>query len=179
MKMSEAEHYLQETIKYLIQHWYDTKTGLVACAIVDGSHAVYAASSRNGKYWRHAERNAYSHFKSLYGDPSFNAAFITTLSPCVCDLKRRTEPSCSDLIKRLGIKRMHFGVLDTFHIPSISSYEEMGFIPTVTQNDAMAKICKRLMDMFAEYDSRINTELPAIKRELGHSFFDDYLEQNT
>ncbi len=179
MKMSETEHYLGETIKYLIQHWYDAQTGIVACAIIDGDRTVYAVSSQNGKHWIHAERNAYNRFKSLYGNPGPNATFITTLSPCVSDLKRRSEPSCSDLIKKLGIKKMHFGVLDTFHVPSISSYKEMEFIPTVTQNEAMAKICKKLMGMFTEYDSRINTELPAIKKELGNSFFSDFLEQNT
>lgn len=61
-------------------------------------------------------------------------------------------------------------MLDTLHATSISVYEEMGFTPTLTQDTTMETMCRNLMGLFEKYHSRINTELPIIKKELGDSF---------
>ncbi|EKD71857.1 MAG: hypothetical protein ACD_46C00083G0007 [uncultured bacterium] len=167
----ELDNCLQQTIKYLMENWYKEETGIVACALKDSDKIVFATSSKNGKNWSHAERNAYNKFKHLYGEPSEDAAFVITLSPCVEQLKYRSESSCAELIRLLGVRRMHFGVIDTLHVSSISSYAEMGFIATLTKNNRIALICDKLMSLFSRYDSRINSELLKIKKELGDGFF--------
>lgn len=162
---------LRETINYLIANWHNEDTGIVACALKDDDKIAFATSTRCRNNWLHAERNAYIKFKDLYGEPTNNAAFVITLSPCKEQLKYRAESSCSELIKQLGVKRIHFGVLDTQHVSCISSYSDIGFMPTLTQDNAIKTICSNLMNLFAKYDARINTELPTIKKELGNSFF--------
>src|SRR3990167_792754 len=108
--ISILDDYLTLTIQYLIDNWYKDNVGIVSCAIVDNEKIVLATSNRNGKYWTHAERNAFNKFKALHGIPSTNAIFITTLSPCMKELEDRAESSCSGLIKSIGVKRIHFGV---------------------------------------------------------------------
>ena len=175
--IKELDCYLTQTIEYLIKNWYNEETGIVACALIDDDKVIFATSSKNGDYWTHAERNAYTKFKRLYGEPSSNATFIITLSPCIIPLKYRSESSCSQFITSFGINRIHFGVLDTLHAESISVYKEMGFIATFTENINNKKICSNLMALFAKYHSRINEQLPAIKKELGNSFFDSFLSK--
>lgn len=173
--IKELDYYLTQTIEYLIKNWYNEEAGIVACALIDDNKIVLATSSKDGDYWKHAERNAYTKFKYLYGEPSSDATFIITLSPCIIPLKYRSESSCSEFIRNFGINRIHFGALDTLHAESISVYKEMGFIATLTENINNNKICTNLMALFAKYRSRINKQLSTIKQELGDSFFDPIL----
>lgn len=170
-EIQQLDLYLQQTINYLISNWYQEETGIVASALKDGNKIVFSTSSRNGNNWSHAERNAYNKFVRLYGQPSRDAVFITTFSPCIEKLKYRAEPSCAELIKSLGIKRIHFGVLDTLHAATLDAYTGMGFVATIAENTELAAICKNLMSLFERYDSKINTELLKIKNELGDSIF--------
>jgi pyrimidine deaminase RibD-like protein len=165
------DKYLFKTLHYLAEHWHDSETGIVACCLKDKQHVTFATSTKHGNHWKHAERNAYDKFKRSHGEPSADAAFITTLSPCVKDLKYRREASCAELIKSLGVKRIHFGVLDTMHLADLSDYKALGFAPSLTAAPSLSAMCLKLMSLFSTYDSKINTELPSIKRSLGEGFF--------
>lgn len=171
-----ADNYLLKTLKYLFENWYREDTGIVACCLKDGEKEVFATSTKNGSNWVHAERNAYNRFKELHGEPSENSIFVITLSPCLKDLKHRDEAACSDLIRELGISRVHFGVLDTLHVSNIEEYKEIGLNVTLTEKPQLAEMCNKLMQMFDTYDARINTELLEIKQELGDSFFNPISE---
>ncbi len=165
---------LKETIFYLKNTWINNPdTGIVACCLLDGDKKVFATSSRNGNYWRHAERNAYYQFKDEYGEPSSDAVFIITLSPCIKNLKYRAEDEscCSHLINDLGVKRIHFGVLDTLHAETLSTYSSLGFKPSLSQDHYCKTMCEKLMAIFSTYQSRINKDLLGIKQELGEAFF--------
>ncbi len=166
------DQYLEKTIQHLAKHWFEADVGIVAAGLIDGANETYATSYRNGPVWYHAERNAYDLFQKKYGEPSKNAVFVSTLSPCIDDLKYRKEYSCCTLISSLGIQKIYFGVLDTHHTPSLDTYKQLGFHPTLTQNEKLHAICKKLMQLFAQYESRINTDLIGIKKELGPLFFD-------
>jgi pyrimidine deaminase RibD-like protein len=167
----EYDKYLFKTLHYLAEHWHDSETGIVACCLKDKHHFTFATSTKHGNHWKHAERNAYDKFKLSCGEPSADAAFITTLSPCVKDLKHRQEASCAELIKSLGVKHIHFGVLDTMHLAHLDDYKALGFIPSLTAVPSLSAMCLKLMNLFSTYDSKINTELPSIKRSLGDGFF--------
>jgi len=170
--MSQLDQYLLKTLLYLFDNWFNPNTGIVACCIYDEDKVSFATSTRNGLNWLHAERNAYEKFVASYNcKPSSNATFIITLSPCVKDLKYRGESSCSELIQDLGVKRIHFGVLDDFHVPTLDEYTQLGFTATVTTEPHLAEMCQKLMSMFATYESRINSELLEIKIELSLEFF--------
>ena len=160
------------TLRHLMSVWHDKDTGIVACTIKDSYKITTATSIKKGSHWLHAERNAYNKFiKEFNAEPSSEAAFIITLSPCIKSLKYRSESSCIELIKRLKINRIHFGVLDTMHSPTIALYESLGLVATESQAPSLSKMCNKLMSLFARYDSRINHELPVIKKQLGNEFF--------
>lgn len=182
--VKELDLLLFKTLKHLEKNWHNTEptTGIVACCLKDEDGGeeleVYATSTKvitevGVVNWRHAERNAYDAFKVKYGkDPSEHAVFVTTLSPCSKNLKHRGEGSCSELIESLHVRQVHSGVLDTMHMLSTEGYSSYGFFATVTQDPNLAEMCQRLIAMFPKYDARINSELFAIKKELGDSFFE-------
>jgi pyrimidine deaminase RibD-like protein len=165
------DHLLEQTIQFLKDHWLDHGVGIVAACIADGEKIVFATSIQKGDFWYHAERNAYDSFKLKFGEPGKNASFISTLSPCIGDLKHRKEESCANLISNLGIKKIHFGVLDTHHTISVDAYKQFGFQPSLTKDDNLHAICTRLMNLFTQYDSRINQDLIGIKKEIGSAIF--------
>lgn len=165
------DQYLEMALQYLIQHWNEPNTGIVAAALIDGEKQIFATSYRSGDNWYHAERNAFDSFKQKFGQPSSNSIIISTLSPCIHSLKYRKEPSCCDLISELGIKSIHFGVLDTHHASSLDTYRQLGFNATLTQDSKLNRLCIKLMNLFSQYESRINTDLIGIKKELGDAFF--------
>lgn len=169
------DNLLLKTIHHLFTNWNNEHVGIVACCLKDGDKETFATSTKNGKNWLHAERNVYEKFNSTYGTPSENAAFIVTLSPCINPLKYRAEASCIELIKSIGIKRIHFGVLDTLHAKTLQDYSEKGFSASLTQDSNIEAICRKLMCLFDTYESRINSELSLIKKELGNTFFDSIM----
>lgn len=176
--IDELDQYLYQTLLFLFKEWYKKDVGIVACCLKDEDKVMYATSKQQNESWLHAERNAYLKFKEQYGEPSRNAAFIVTLSPCLKELKYRDEASCSELINNLGITRIHFGVLDTFHTPTIESYNIFGLTATLTKNKNLHEMCRKLMGMFSTYDSRINKELLSIKKDLEDHFFYPVLSIN-
>ena len=176
--IDELDQYLYQTLLFLFKQWYKNNIGIVACCLKDDKKVVYATSKRQNEFWLHAERNAYFEFKKQYGEPSKNAVFIITLSPCLKKLKYRNEDSCAELIKNLGITRVHFGVLDTFHTLTLDIYNSFGLSPSLTKNSYLHEMCKKLMWMFSTYDSKINNELLSIKKELGDDFFNSTLSIN-
>jgi pyrimidine deaminase RibD-like protein len=158
------------SIKHLFENWYGETTGIVSCALKDDNQIVYATSIRKDNAWLHAERNTYLKFKALHGEPSANAVFISTLSPCVKDFGHRADAACAELIKNLGVKRIHFGALDTSHVNSLAAYEQMGFVPSITKHGDISIVCNNLMNLFTRYGSRINKELLNIKQEIGYRY---------
>lgn len=169
--IAELDNCLIESLKYLKDRWYQPDTGIVTCALKDVNKIAYATSTKLKNSWVHAERNACNKFIEIFGKPSSAAIFIVSLSPCIKDLKYRTDSSCVDLIRSMGIKRVHFGVLDTLHGSSLTSYSKVGLIPSITENTEIKMMCSNLMGLFHEYDSRINNELVTIKHELGDDYF--------
>lgn len=170
--LSECEILLGETLEFLRKNWLNSDAGIVACCIADGEKKAFATSSRNIPFWRHAERNAYLEFKKRYAsEPSASAIFVVTLSPCLSALKYRQEESCAALLQQLGIKRVHFGVLDKMHVDSLEQYYQLGLTPSLSEQVPYQSICEKLMGLFAQYNSRINSDLIGIKNELGSSFF--------
>lgn len=171
---NDLDDVLLETLQFLKQNWLDPEVGIVACCLVDGAKKAFATSKKQGNYWTHAERNAYMNFKKVYGkEPSSSAIFVVTLSPCAASLKHRQEDSCSALLNQLNIKRVHFGVLDSMHAESLNSYSTIGLTPSLTVNSDCKVLCERLMSLFSKYDSRINSDLLGIKKELGDDFFNE------
>lgn len=168
----EQDNILIETLKFLELNWLNENVGIVACCLVDGNKKVFATSSKHGVFWRHAERNAYQKFKDLYSvQPSHDALFVVTLSPCIKQLKYRHEDSCTTLMNQLGIKRVHFGVLDEMHATSCERYVHAGLIPSTSEDSWCIAMCEKLKDLFNIYDTRINSDLLGIKHELGNEFF--------
>ncbi|KTD33794.1 hypothetical protein Lnau_2086 [Legionella nautarum] len=47
----------------------------------------------------------------------------------------------------------------------------IGLIPSLSQQVSYQAICEKLMGLFAQYNSRINSDLIGIKTELGSPFF--------
>lgn len=171
MSIKYFDNLLAQTLRHLYTHWYEENVGIVSCCLADGSNKAFATSTRDGKNWKHAERNAYEKFQTLYGQPSSNSIFVVTLSPCLKNLKYREQSSCSELMKKIGIARTHFGVLDTMHVSCLEDYKNYGLQASVTKDASLASMCKNLMAIFSDYDSRINTDLLGIKEELGSNFF--------
>lgn len=172
LSLGECDAILGETLEFLRKNWLNSDTGIVACCIVDGDKKAFATSSRNVPFWKHAEKNAYLEFKKLYAsEPSPSAIFVVTLSPCLSDLKYRQEESCSALLQQLGVKRIHFGVLDKMHADSLEKYYQIGLSPSLSEQGSYQMVCEKLMGLFAQYHSRINSDLIGIKKELGSSFF--------
>ena len=170
--VNEYDQILLQTLNFLQTNWLNPQTGIVACCLVDGNKKAFATSTKNGDYWRHAELNAYLEFKKQYAtEPSSSATFVVTLSPCLDDLKHRHEDSCTHLLNEIGVKRVHFGVLDSMHADSLNRYRQAGLTPSLTNNQYCSQMCEKLMALFSQYDSRINTDLVGIKEELGESFF--------
>lgn len=178
-KLHECDDILRETLEFLRKNWLNENTGIVACCLVDGDKKSFATSSKNQPFWKHAERNAYEEFKKQYDiEPSESAMFVVTLSPCVNNLKHRQEESCAHLMNQLGIKRIHFGVLDFMHADSLEIYRHAGLIPSLTGNTSYKMMCEKLMSLFSIYDSRINSDLIGIKNELGDHFFAELDNKN-
>lgn len=172
MSIELLDNCLFEALNYLKDQWYNNNVGIVACCLSDKDKKVFSTSTRidNNQFWTHAERNAYNKFQSQYDEPSKDAIFIVTLSPCIKALDRRKDNSCTDFMLEKNIKRVHFGVLDTFHVETIADYAKLGINASVTLNNDLAVKCKTLMNLFSKYKSRLSTDMLQVKIEQGSEF---------
>jgi pyrimidine deaminase RibD-like protein len=176
--LSALDTCLFSVLKHLRSCWHQPQTGIVACALVDGENTACAVSTRDGEYWQHAERLAYQQFINQFGKPSKNAVFVVTLSPCIKPLKYRQLASCAEFIKSVGLQFVHTGIIDNLHASSLNTYAEAGLQVSLTRDPSLMQMCRRLMNLFAAYDARVNHELPVIKQELGDAFFEPLTRVN-
>lgn len=169
-QIEKLDHYLTKAIQYLINNWYREEVGIVSCVIADENKLAFGTSIKKENQWIHAEKNALFNFENLYGPPSENAVFIITLSPCLQRIDESNEPTCVNVIKNKGINRIHFGAMYSTDI-SLLNYEQMGFKATLTENIMNKIICEKINSLFTTFNTKIDTELLQIKKELGDDFF--------
>lgn len=143
LNMSEYDSVLREVLRVVRQRG----SGVVGAAIVDGDKRVVVPSAeRDGKFL-HAERNAFESFCEQYGEPSADAAVVTTLSPCKIDDEHRVGDSCTDLLCSNNISRVHTGYIDPWQL-SISEYSSLGVDVTETNDSALYGVCEALFEYF-------------------------------
>lgn len=126
---------------------------IVVAGIYDQeSNGFYVASARQidneTAYGRrnHAEHEA----MSLASENRVNlskAIAVTTLGPCLKESKTRDHDSCTNLLIKAGIKRVHVGVLD-HRQADIALYKKMGLTVTTTSDPMMLSICEGLNNYF-------------------------------
>ncbi|WP_323123189.1 cytidine/deoxycytidylate deaminase family protein [Burkholderia alba] len=161
--MLTYDNHLENALKYLFDHWFDDRVGLVAAALIDDSKSSYATSMLNSNgTWKHAERNALEQFEVTHGKPTTHAVMLSTLSPCIRaagsgttygdqkNAARRQDESCSALIKRHGITTIGFGILD-HEEANENSYSNIGFKLINIRARTVIAVCKALNDMFPAY----------------------------
>lgn len=173
MEINKLDLHLYEVIKHMENLWFEPNVGIVACALIDlGDRKVFATSEKteDGK-WLHAERNALNKFESIYGAPTKNAIFVTTLSPCDNFCSSRAGESCVNLILNSGISRVHFGSLEPHHNGSLDCYSNLGISSSLTKETNLLSICDNIANLFSIYGSKLNDELVAIKKQCGTDLF--------
>jgi len=170
-KLEQLDIYLKKSLIYLMLNWYKKDTGLVACALIEnGKKFVFSTSKISKQYWFHAERNAIRKFSSTYGKPSPNAVIVTTLSPCMLDMENRYGVSCTNLIKKMNIHRIHCGALDSSHVKKVEEYKKLNLQVSVTRDKELAKICKNLRKLLFTF-TKNNNNLLAIKKSFRLQIF--------
>lgn len=96
--------------------------------------------------WNHAEYEAISIAREAGVDLSQCVA-TASLSPCFVESGSRAHQSCTQLYLDAGIKRIHVGRLDERQA-SLEQYAELGLEVTVTKNETLLSVCKKLDDYF-------------------------------
>jgi pyrimidine deaminase RibD-like protein len=158
---------LTRVIELLSREWMSKSVGLVCAGIFDGDNEMIAPSisPETGK-WIHAERNALNKFIQQFGTPSSSAVVVTTLSPCVVELKSRIGDSCTELLEITGLHTVHAGVLDSLQKDSLAIYRARSIEFSLTNDPLCKRVCERLLGMFETYGTRVNFELPLIKETI-------------
>ena len=129
------------------QHEAPHKFGKVGAVLIDGEEkqsSGVTSRTADGKM-HHAERNAIASHLKRFGSIGPNAIMVTTLSPCCHELKDRAGPSCTDLLKKYGIKRVWAGYQD----PAQHPHEDYPFMMEVTNDPDIFRACKDRYQEFA------------------------------
>ena len=122
-----------------------------------------------GRYY-HAEYEAIRVAKSHGAQIQSSAAIAVTLSPCMKGMaKSRIGPPCTQVLKDLGILRVHAGVIDPLY-SSEEEYARVGIDLTTTRNPRLARACISLLAVFTKFGNRVNEDIVGVKRELGAGF---------
>lgn len=125
------------------------ESGLVGAAVLDtAGNCVYATSSPEGDYWRHAERNALDAYEQKYGKLDPNSTIITTLSPCCSAMEDRYGSSCEDIINTAGIRNVYAGYDDY-----TQQEREPDFQLTFTKNKKLQQLCGKISNTFLKNDT--------------------------
>ncbi|MDO8487732.1 MAG: hypothetical protein Q7S31_00260 [bacterium] len=167
------DKYLTDAITSLRVNWQDPGVGIVAAVLV-GPHGqtVSSLSTYEGEgRFSHAEANALKlHFQWL-GKVAPGTKAVVTLSPCIqLNPETRVGKSCTEMLLENGISQVHVGHLDTFQLPSIAAYQELGLQVTVTEDPQLGSICRALANLFGQYVDRRQpgeNPWPEIKKEVG------------
>lgn len=123
--------------------------GLVGAAVLDtAGNCVYATSSPEGEYWRHAERNAIDAYKQRYDVLDPDAVIITTLSPCCSAMQDRYGSSCEDMLNAAGIRHVYAGYDDY-----TQQRREPDFELTFTKNKKLQQLCGAISNTFLRDDT--------------------------
>ena len=142
---SKLLHLLELIKKH--KHEDPHKFGSVAAVLIDGAEkesSSVTSRTTDGRM-HHAERNAIASHLKRFGSIGPDAIMVTTLSPCCHDLKDRAGASCTDLLKKYGIKRVWAGYQD----PAQHPHEEYPFVMEVTNNPDIFRACKDQYQEFA------------------------------
>jgi pyrimidine deaminase RibD-like protein len=146
------DFHLAQALTVLERQWHAPDTGAVAACLLDPAtgEAIYDVSRDIGhNFYSHAERNVIALYEKGHGrPPSKESVIITTLSPCVGDTSWRVGESCSDLLAKYGLRRLHVGLVDLQHPPHASHTPGYAFDITVTSNKELAKKCHSLRGLF-------------------------------
>ena len=146
------DFHLGQALALLEQQWYAPGTGVVAACLLDPAtgQAIYDVSRDIGhNLYSHAERNVIARYEEEHGaPPPKDAILITTLSPCVGETSWRVGESCSDLVAKYGLHRLHVGLTDPQHPPEAAHAPGHSFEITVTRNEELAKTCRALRGLF-------------------------------
>jgi pyrimidine deaminase RibD-like protein len=144
--------HLARTLALLEERWFAPETGAVAACLFDPAtgEAIYDVSRDTGhNLYSHAERNVIARYVEEHGaPPSRDAVLITTLSPCTGETSWRVGESCSDLMAKYGLHRLHTGLVDPQHPPHASSQPDHSFDITATRNEELATTCRKLRGLF-------------------------------
>jgi pyrimidine deaminase RibD-like protein len=142
---SKLLHLLELIKKH--QHEDPHKFGKVAAVLIDGAEKESSGVSSRTKEGKmhHAERNAIASHLKRFGSIGPDAVMVTTLSPCCHNLKDRAGASCTDLLKKYGIKRVWAGYQD----PAQHPHDEYPFMMEVTNNPDIFRACKDRYQEFA------------------------------
>jgi len=165
--LAELDVYLEITLLYLRKKWFNPETGIEAASIIDGKNMATDTSYFAESKWRHAETNALTKYKLLYGEPSDKAICISTLAPCFKECQNRCGDSCVKVLLENKIKRIHFGAYDRKEAPLAFTYRRMGFEPTITQKPDLANTCLNLYYLYEDFPGLRTKEgnpWPEIKR---------------
>jgi pyrimidine deaminase RibD-like protein len=124
------------------------KYGMVAAALIDNKgKTVQALNYLNPDGHRtHAERAAIERYESAYGDTPKGSVIVSTLSPCSKHMVDREGTSCTDLLNRMGIKKVFCGYLDPSQMDSCEKKRE--FDITETDEAELRDQCKEFADTF-------------------------------
>lgn len=174
VQIIELDYYLFQTIKYIKGEWFKPEVGFVSCAILSGSNVVYSTNTieKGGKIL-HAERNALNKYRELFGKLNDNATVIVTLSPCIEFSKNRIGSSCTSLLLKNGIKKIHFGHLHDKQ-GTMDTYKKLGFMPTLTENTLLNSISKGLLQFYLDNKNGITSTFDTwikAKRKMSYSIF--------
>jgi pyrimidine deaminase RibD-like protein len=159
---------LRRAIKALAETWWQPHVGVVAAALRKQDGLFVAATSRrspDGRFY-HAESELLDLSAPL---PNTNAAIAITLSPCVQSSHSRIGPPCTERLIDAGVTRVHVGSLDLSQ-GSLELYQRIGLTVSVTQAPDLKTRCDSLRGLFQAFGSRINSETPQVKKELGEEF---------
>jgi GNAT superfamily N-acetyltransferase/pyrimidine deaminase RibD-like protein len=119
--------------------------GVAACLIDNKNNHTYAINmpGPNGTR-RHAERMAIDKHLKRHGRIGPNAIMVTTLSPCVHDMRERDGESCTELLSDYGIEKCYAGWQDPTQHPAT----DYPFNLQVTDNADIFNTCQDIAASF-------------------------------
>ena len=131
------------------------KYGMVASCVLDPENRMVAGLNMPGPNGtrRHAERVAIDKYQAQHGAIPPGSIVLTTCSPCSEHMDERYQESCTELLNKVGIKKVYCGFRDPTQAEDDREFDIME-----TSDKGIRQECRSFAETFMEYEHDQQTE---------------------
>jgi len=127
----------------------EEKYGVVAACVLDPENRMVAGLNMPGPNGtrQHAERVAINKYQAQHGAIPEGSIVITTCSPCSEHMDERYQESCTELLNKVGIKKVYCGFRDPTQPEDDREFDIME-----TSDKGIRQECRSFAETFMDYE---------------------------